>query len=90
MTDELRMMKKKKTDSENIIWDKAEAILKKARPYIQMHGGDVRLIEIKDGTASLKIDGACINCQLADMTYNRILGTLLKEEIPEIKKVKLI
>jgi Fe-S cluster biogenesis protein NfuA len=83
-------MKKKIPNSENAIWSKADAILAKARPYIQMHGGDVRLIEIKDGTASLKIDGACVDCQLADMTYNRILGTLLKEEIPEIKKVKII
>jgi Fe-S cluster biogenesis protein NfuA len=83
-------MKKKKPDTENVMWDKAEEILQKARPYIQMHGGDVRLIEIKNGTVSLKIDGACVNCPLADLTYNKILGTLLTEEIPEIKKVKLV
>jgi len=83
-------MKNKKLDAEQEIWDKAEAILERARPYIRMHGGNVRLIEIKDGTASLKVDGACVNCSLADLTYNQVLGSLLTEEVPEIKKVKLI
>lgn len=69
---------------------KIEKILQKVRPYIQMHGGDVILLEAKKGTVKLKIYGACVGCPLADLTYNKMLGTLLKEEIPEIKKVILV
>ena len=83
-------MKKQKPSAKQAVWDRVEEILQKACPYIQMHGGDVRLIEIKNGTASLRIDGACVGCALADLTYNKALGTLLKEEIPEIKKVIIV
>ena len=69
--------------------ERAEEILTKVRPYVQMHGGDVQLIGIEDGVATLRIYGACVGCSLADMTYNTMIGGLLKEEIPEIKKVVL-
>ena len=55
-----------------------------------MHGGDVVLLEVKDGVARLKVYGACVGCSLADLTYNKMLGGLLKKEIPEIKKVELV
>ena len=69
---------------------KVNKILGKVRPYIQMHGGDVILLEVEKGTVTLKIYGACVGCALADLTYNKMLGTLIKEEIPEIKKVEII
>jgi Fe-S cluster biogenesis protein NfuA len=83
-------MKKKTSVKKDVAWDKAEKVLQKARPYIQMHGGDVQLVEIKNGTASLKIYGACVGCSLANATYNEMLGALLTEEVPGIKKVKLV
>ncbi len=67
-----------------------ETVLQRVRPYIQMHGGDVLLVEAKRGTVKLKVYGACVGCPLADLTYNKMLGELLKEEIPEIKKVEII
>jgi len=75
---------------DNATEKKVNKVLDRVRPYIQMHGGDVMLVEAKKGTVTLKIYGACIGCALADLTYNKTLGTLLKEEIPEIKKVIII
>lgn len=69
---------------------KIEAILKRVRPYIQMHGGNVELIELKTDTVILKIRGACASCPMAGLTYNEMIGTLIKEKVPEIKKVILI
>ena len=69
---------------------RVEDILTKVRPYIQMHGGDVSLIGVKDGIVTLNISGACVGCSLADLTYNKLVGGLLKEEVPGIKEVKLI
>ena len=83
-------MKKKEPKAKDAIWEKAEKVLEKARPYIQMHGGDVQLVEIKNGTASLKIYGACVGCGLADATYNDMLGALLIDEVPGIKKIKMV
>lgn len=66
---------------------KINTVLEKVRPYVQMHGGDVRLVALKDGTATLKIDGACVHCSLAQLTYNKNIGPLLKQEVPEITEV---
>jgi Fe-S cluster biogenesis protein NfuA len=69
---------------------KVEEVLTKVRPYIQMHGGDVSLVSVKKGIVTLNISGACVGCSLADLTYNKLIGGLLKEEVPGIKEVKLI
>lgn len=71
-------------------YKKIEEILKKIRPYIQMHGGDVHLVSYEKGIATLNISGTCSHCSLADMTYNTLIAGILKEEIPDLKNVKLI
>ncbi len=78
---------KSKTSSRDASEIKIEKILDKVRPYIQMHGGDVQLAGIENGVVSLRIYGACADCSLADLTYNKIIGTLIKKEVPQIKKV---
>jgi Fe-S cluster biogenesis protein NfuA len=69
--------------------DKINAILDKIRPYIQMHQGDVHLLGFKDGVVTLEISGACTHCHLADMTYNNLIGGLLKQDIPEVTEIVL-
>ncbi|MBN2094060.1 MAG: NifU family protein [Candidatus Zambryskibacteria bacterium] len=66
---------------------KIEKIIEKFRPYIQMHGGDVVLLEIIDGIVKIKITGACVSCGMADVTFNQMLGGMIKEEIPEIRDI---
>jgi Fe-S cluster biogenesis protein NfuA len=55
-----------------------------------MHGGDVRLVEIKGSIVTLKIFGTCVDCPLANLTYNKMVGALIKEKMPKIKKVVII
>lgn len=71
----------------NKIENKIEKIILKIRPYINMHGGDVFLVKFKNNTVTLEITGACAHCSLSDLTYNKMLGSIIKEEIPEIKKI---
>jgi len=67
--------------------EQANTILDKVRPYVQMHGGDVQLLRIEEGTAYLKVYGACVGCGLADATYNRTIGPLLIKEVEEVTNV---
>ncbi|MCX6735629.1 MAG: NifU family protein [Candidatus Parcubacteria bacterium] len=67
--------------------EKITAILEKIRPYIQMHGGDVFLSEVKSDTAILKFEGNCSQCPLLTVTVNRIVKPLIQEEMPEITKI---
>ena len=57
------------------------------RPYIQMHGGDVILLEVKGGIVKIKVSGACVGCQMHDETFNGMLGGMIKEEVPEVKNI---
>ena len=75
--------------------EKVQKIIDKMRPYIQMHGGDVALVDIKDGTTStgsgltvkIKVSGACVGCGMHDETFNGMLGGMIKEEVPEVKNI---
>jgi Fe-S cluster biogenesis protein NfuA len=64
-----------------------EKVVDKVRPYVQMHGGDVHIVDITDGVVRLQISGACTHCSLADLTYNKMLGSILQKEVPGIKGV---
>jgi len=67
--------------------DKIEKILNKVKPFIKAHGGDVALIKVERDIVFLKIEGSCKHCPLADLTYNKLVTGLIKENIPEIKEV---
>ena len=67
--------------------NKVNKIIEKIRPYIKMHGGDVSLISVKNGIVTIQISGACSHCSLSDITYNKMLGGIIKEEVPEINEI---
>ena len=67
--------------------ERIELILTKIRPYIQMHNGDVQLLKFENETVILKVYGSCVGCPMADLTYNKMVGGLLKEEVPGVKHV---
>ncbi len=64
-----------------------EKIIAKVRPYVQMHGGDVFLLDVSDNVVTLQVVGACKDCSLSDLTYNKMLGGIIRDEIPEIKEI---
>jgi len=67
--------------------DKVEAVLNKIRPSLQRDGGNVELVEVKDGTVKVKLTGACVGCPMSTLTLQMGIERILKQEIPEIKKV---
>ncbi|MEK7200578.1 MAG: NifU family protein [Patescibacteria group bacterium] len=70
--------------------EKLQKIIDKMRPYIQMHGGDVSLVDIKDGIVKIKVSGACVGCAMSDETFNSMLGGMIKEEVPEVKNLIIV
>ena len=68
---------------------KVNQLLDKIRPYVQMHGGDVQFHNLTKNTLTLKVYGACVGCPLADMTYNKMIGGIIRQELPQIKKVTI-
>lgn len=67
--------------------EKVEEALNKIRPVLVRDGGDVELVEVKDGTVKVKLTGACAGCPMSTMTLKMGIEKILKQEVPEVKEV---
>lgn len=43
-------------------------VIEKVRPSIQMDGGDIKLIAIKEGVVYVQLQGACVGCASSGTT----------------------
>ncbi len=66
---------------------KVEEVLNNIRPSLQADGGDVELVDVKEGIVSLRLKGACAGCPMSAMTLKNGIERILKEEISGIKEV---
>jgi Fe-S cluster biogenesis protein NfuA len=64
-----------------------EAALEQVRPTLKADGGDVQLIDVKDGVVTLKLTGACGGCPMATMTLKGGIERVIKEQVPEVKEI---
>jgi len=67
--------------------EKIEAAIDRVRPALQADGGDVELVEVKDGVVSVRLTGACGGCPMATMTLRNGIERIIKAEVPEVKEV---
>ncbi len=67
--------------------EKVEAALDRIRPALQADGGDAELVDIQDGVATVRLTGACGSCPMSTMTLRMGVEKVIREEVPEIKKV---
>ncbi len=68
---------------------KVEESLARVRPALQADGGDVELVDVdpKDGVVTVKLTGACGGCPMASITLKNGIERILREDVPEVKKV---
>ena len=67
--------------------DRVQAALEKIRPALQADGGDVVLVDVKDGIVKVKLTGHCSGCPMSQMTLKKGIERVLKEQVPEVKEV---
>ena len=67
-----------------------EVVLNKIRPSLQADGGNVELVDVNAGTVRVRLTGACGGCPMATMTLKMGIERIIKQEIPEIKKVEAV
>jgi len=72
-----------------IVKEKVEQVLEeKIRPALHADGGDVALVDASDdGIVSVKLRGACAGCPMSTLTLSMGIERILKQYIPEVKKV---
>ena len=68
--------------------EKVQTVLEKIRPMLQADGGDVELVDVKNGVVTVRLQGACAGCPMSQMTLRNGIEKMLKENIPEIQAVE--
>lgn len=64
-----------------------EVIKERINPGVASHGGHVTLLDVRDGTAYVKLGGGCQGCGHADTTVKQGIETMICEAVPEVHTV---
>lgn len=70
-----------------IIEDRINEVIDNLRPYLISDGGNIEFVKYEDGIVYIKLQGACANCGMMDITLYEGIECVLKDEIPQIKGV---
>jgi Fe-S cluster biogenesis protein NfuA/nitrite reductase/ring-hydroxylating ferredoxin subunit len=54
------------------------------RPYMESHGGNVELVELRDGVARLALQGSCNGCAASRATLETAIEQALEEHAPDL------
>ncbi|MFO7709082.1 MAG: NifU family protein [Desulfobacterales bacterium] len=68
--------------------EKVQQAIDKIRPALQRDGGDVELVDVREGVVTVRLTGACRGCPMSQMTLKNGIEKFLKKEIPEIVSVQ--
>ena len=82
-----------KIDYPQPIWDDPiaskiqELITDRINPGLASHGGYIALLSVESGVANIVMGGGCQGCGLSNETLRLGVEVMIKDTIPEIKKV---
>lgn len=68
----------------------ANRVLVTVRPQLQSHGGDVTLVRVEDGTAYVRLEGACNGCSMSSVTLRNLVQEALVDGVPSITAVEVL
>ena len=66
-----------------------EVIDREIRPYIEMDGGKIRFVEMKNNVVFVELAGACGSCPSSTLTLKGGVERILKRRFPEVESVEL-
>jgi len=69
---------------------KVKDALEEIKPQIQADGGDIELVSVENGTAKVRLKGACAGCPMSALTLKQGVERVIKAKIPEIQKVEAV
>jgi Fe-S cluster biogenesis protein NfuA len=75
------------TESDKALRERIEEALDRIRPAIEADGGDVELVDVAAGVASVRMNGACRGCPMAQMTLNMGIEFTIRQSVPEVLRV---
>lgn len=64
--------------------ERVEEALDSVRPYLNSHGGAVKVASLKDGILSLRLEGSCKGCPASAATLELAIKKALDEAAPDL------
>ncbi|MGY5355443.1 NifU family protein [Wenyingzhuangia sp. IMCC45467] len=64
-----------------------ENALDEIRPFLESDGGNISLISIEEDVVTVKLEGACVGCNVNQMTLKNGVEATIKKHAPQIKEV---
>ena len=59
------------------------------RPYMESHGGDVELVELREGVARIRLSGSCDGCPASAATLELAIKQALDEHAPDLEALEV-
>lgn len=69
---------------------RAARVIEHIRPYVQSHGGDVELVDVRDATVYVRLHGSCNGCSMSAVTLREGVEEALRANLPEISAVEVV
>jgi Fe-S cluster biogenesis protein NfuA/nitrite reductase/ring-hydroxylating ferredoxin subunit len=70
--------------------DRVQAALDSVRPYMESHGGNVELISLEHGVATIHLRGSCSDCSASAVTLELAIKQALEEAAPDLDALEVL
>ena len=67
--------------------ERIELALAEIRPFLQNDGGDISLVSVEEDKVVVRLEGACVDCSVNQMTLKNGVEATIKKYVPHIKEV---
>jgi Fe-S cluster biogenesis protein NfuA len=67
---------------------RVEGALEEMRPYLDTHGGDVRLLGVSDGVVRLQLQGSCSGCPSSAITLRHGIEEAIYKAAPDVDRIE--
>lgn len=74
----------------SMLREKVEEVLERIRAGLKAEGGDIELVDIKNGVVYVRLKGACSTCPMSQLTMKNWVESNLKKEIPQVTSVQAV
>lgn len=70
--------------------EQIEKVLEEIRPMLARHAGNIEFVSFEGGVVKVRLTGTCRGCPLSALTLKAGVEELLREAIPEVRRVEAV
>lgn len=63
--------------------------LETVRPYMESHGGNIEVVSVEDGVATLRLEGHCKSCPSSTATMELAVRSAIEEACPDLDRIQV-